>query len=166
MLEKINRLLPAHNILAARELLGDLRAIPELAPYLMEDIWLKADQSSAIAALTGEHGVCLGVGIGEKSLAGGTLANQGNAIDWTLCVYAFQPVRGTDHADLEKLERIITTAYHYAMRFNYTVPGGDGAKSIAAKAQSITLVDLGREAGFEPGGMRAEALILTLRGVI
>lgn len=166
MLEQTNKLLPAHNILAARELLADLRAVPELAPYLMDDIWLKADQASAISTLAAEHGISLGVGIGTKSLSFKTLKNGQNAINWTICVYAFQPARGTDEEDVEKLERVINTAFAYAMKFGYTPPGGSKEARptpIPAIAQSIEQIDLGEEAGFAAGSMRAEALLLTIR---
>lgn len=41
----------AHNFEAARELLADLQGVPELAPYVLPEVYMQDDQDTAIASI-------------------------------------------------------------------------------------------------------------------
>lgn len=154
-------LIPAHGMLAAQELISDLRACPELAPYVVESVWLKDDQASTIAALANGSGIALCVGLAEDSLpfAGGE--KQGAALSVGLALYVFTPVATGLPQQEEERQSVWYTALALCSRWQYSPPGQSAP--IPARMETIQNgVDLSSVQELVGAKIGASVLILSL----
>lgn len=150
----------AHNFEAARELLADLRGVPELAPYVLPEVYMQDDQDTAIASIAALNGIALAVGLAEDALPTPGEVKSGLLLHLGLTLYCFRTTRRDHAARAEELESIRLTALAYAARFSY-VPKPHGTP-IHALPQSLATVSLSDRSGYADKKLMAEALILNL----
>ncbi len=132
---------PPHSFLAAGELLRDLQARPELAPYILPDIWTKRDQADAIAALSQMTGAAVAVGLAETSLPAAGQRQQGGLVRVGLAVYVFQPSEGTLNAGPDEAlrEQVWLTVVRTLNSWYYTTPGGLKIKALLTAGADVDL---------------------------
>ncbi len=132
---------PPHAFLAAAELLADLRSRPELAPYVMPEVWRKPGQHAAISALAQSTGAAVAVGIGEVSLPAAGQKKQGGQVRVGVAVYVFQPEQGTftEGSHPELLHSLWLTVLRTVNTYRYTLPNGTTEKALIAACGEVDL---------------------------
>lgn len=153
-----NKLIPAHGVLAATELLADLRSVSALEKYVLPELWLSGKQEQSILAKTNAAGICVAVGLAEDRLPHPSDEKQGGTLNVGLAVYVFTNLQlAITQARVEEQHRVWLTVVSYANRYRYTA----GARKIKARLTQCAEVDL-KEISTFADQITAQALMLEI----
>ena len=149
-------LIKPHGVLAARELLADLRAVPALEKYVLPELWISGKQEQSILAKTNAAGICVAVGLAEDRLPHPNDATQGGTLNVGLAVYVFSTLQLAITAErVERQHGVWLTVVSNAHRYSYTA----GARKIKARLTQCAEVDL-KEISTFADKITAQALML------
>ncbi|MCH5285250.1 MAG: hypothetical protein J1E42_06585 [Akkermansiaceae bacterium] len=158
MNESPKELIQPHGVLAACELLEDLKSQPELKKYVLSDLWLDGKQETSIQAKCNTAGICIAVGLAEDRLPHPNDEKQGGTLNVGLALYVFSTMQlAITKARVKQQQRVWLTALHYANRFKYTV----GLRTIKARLTQCAEVDL-KEISTFADKITAQALMLEI----
>lgn len=151
-------LIQPHGVLAARELLEDLKSQDELKKYVLSELWLDGKQETSIQAKCNTAGICIAVGLAEDRLPHPNDEKQGGTINVGLALYVFATMQlAITQARVEQQQRVWLTAFSHANRFSYTV----GLRKIKARLTQCAEVDL-KEISTFADKITAQALMLEI----
>lgn len=137
--ENQQKLIPAHGWQAARELIADLRSVPELAAYVYPDVWQQKDQAKDILTKTRNAKLCIVVGMAENRLAFPAADSQGARVWLGLAVYLFTPQRANTSLTEEMQQSVCLTLLSHLNGWRYTAHKG---QPIRARLDDMDTVDL------------------------
>ena len=158
MNESPKELIRPHGVLAARELLKDLKSRPELKKYVLSELWLDDKQETSIQAKCNTEDICIAVGLAEDRLPHPNDEKQGGTLNVGLALYVFTTMQlAITPARVEQQQSVWLTAFSHANRFRYTA----GLRKIKARLTQCAEVDLKDISSFADK-ITAQALMLEI----